>query len=136
MPAVDSNVAIRYLTRDDQEQAARALALIKGSPFWLSLTVALEIEWALRKGYRYTPADILNGFAVLLGEPMIRVEDPAVLSQAMIWFEGGLDFADALHLACAISERCTGFATFDEPLGKNRGSPWGQERGGPVGARL
>ncbi len=116
MRAVDTNVAIRYITRDDERQAIRALALIRSTPLWLSLTVALEIEWVLRKAYGYTPADILNAFGVLLGEPMMTVEDPAVLAQAMIWFGRGLDFADALHLAGAMSARCAGFATFDSAL--------------------
>jgi predicted nucleic-acid-binding protein len=119
MRAVDTNVAIRYITRDDERQAVRALALIRSSPLWLSLTVALEIEWVLRKGYRYKPADVLNAFRVLLGEPMMTVEDPAILAQAMIWFERGLDFADAVHLAGAMSARCAGFATFDNALVKS-----------------
>jgi predicted nucleic-acid-binding protein len=116
MRAVDTNVVVRYLVNDDPGQFSRASALIRSSPLWLSLTVALEIEWVLRKAYRYTPADILNCFRVLLGEPMMTVEDPAVLAQAMIWFERGLDFADALHLAGAMSARCAGFATFDNAL--------------------
>jgi len=119
MRAVDTNVVVRYLVSDDPGQFSRASALIRSSPLWLSLTVALEIERVLRKAYRYTPEDILNCFRVLLGEPMMTVEDPAILAQAMIWFERGLDFADALHLAGAMSARCAGFATFDNALVKS-----------------
>jgi predicted nucleic-acid-binding protein len=123
MRAVDTDVVIRYLVNDDPSRFSLASALINNNPLLLSLTVALEVECVLRKAYRYARADIVHAFGVLLRESMMMVEDPAVLAQAMIWFESGLDFADALHLASAMSARCAGFATFDSALIKSAARP-------------
>jgi len=57
------------------------------------------------------PAQILLGLRSLLGLSELRVEMAEAVAVALDWFEQGMDFADALHLATA--RDCTGFATFD-----------------------
>ena len=48
------------------------------------------------------------------GLPTVRVESPARVAHALAWFDQGMDFADALHLAaCADGGE---FATFDRTL--------------------
>jgi len=42
MLAVDTNLIVRYLTRDDPEQAARARALINDLDVFVCTTVLLE----------------------------------------------------------------------------------------------
>ena len=54
MLAVDTNVIVRYLTRDDPEQFARASALIRSEDVFICTTVLLECEWVLRGAYRYS----------------------------------------------------------------------------------
>ena len=44
MLAVDTNVVIRYLTRDEPEQFARASALIHSEDVFVCMTVLLECE--------------------------------------------------------------------------------------------
>jgi hypothetical protein len=46
--------------------------------------------------------------------PNLEVEDGAAVARAMLWFEQGMDFADALHLASLGGE--VQFATFDRSL--------------------
>jgi predicted nucleic acid-binding protein len=46
--------------------------------------------------------------------PGVALEEPSLVSQALDWTEGGMDFADALHLAKAQS--CEAFASFDRRL--------------------
>ena len=101
MIAIDTNVLVRYLVADDPEQFQRATALIESETIFVCLTVFLEVEWVLRARYR------LSGVAV---------EDPAALTQALDWAEQGMDFADALHLAC--STECEAFASFDHGLAR------------------
>lgn len=114
MIAIDTNVVVRFLTRDDPEQADRAKALLLAQPVYLSKTVLLESEWVLRSGYRLARDAIAAAFRALLGLPDAAVEDPSVVAQALAWYDGGLDFADALHLASSLPAGT--FATFDEPL--------------------
>jgi len=111
MRAVDTNVLVRYLTRDDPRQSPRAKAVIEADEVFVSATVLLETEWVLRSLYDFPPARIAEVLRELAGLPTIAFEDSSVAAQALEWFEGGLDFADALHLAK--SAHCEAMITFD-----------------------
>lgn len=114
MPAVDTNVVVRYLTADDATQARAARKLIDGGGIWLSCTVLLETEWVLRSLYGYGRGHIHAALSAFAGLPKVELDDPARAARALDWFAGGMDFADALHLAaCREGET---FATFDRKL--------------------
>jgi len=114
MRAVDTNVIIRFLMRDDPVQAAKAAAVIGHEPVFLPRTVLLETEWVLRTIYDMPAKVLIRALRNVAGLPGVSVEDAPLFSQAMDWAEGGMDFADALHLAA--SSRCKGLLTFDKHL--------------------
>jgi predicted nucleic-acid-binding protein len=114
MLAVDTNVIVRYLTRDDAEQFARASARVVGEDVYVCTTVLLETEWVLRSVYRYPPARVVEALRAFAGMPRVRLEDPALAATALDWMARGMDFADALHLAG--TELCDGFISFDRQL--------------------
>jgi predicted nucleic-acid-binding protein len=58
MIAVDTNVLVRFLVRDDAEQASRADSLIRSEEIWISKTVLLETEWVLRSLYAFRPDSV------------------------------------------------------------------------------
>jgi predicted nucleic-acid-binding protein len=121
MLAIDKTLIVRYLTGDHPRQSARAKALIDAEPVFVSLTVLLETERVLRNLYGYdTPriATALRGFA---GLPQVTFEEPTLAAQALKWLEGGMDFANALHLAKAAG--CTEFVTFDRSLVRSANQP-------------
>jgi predicted nucleic-acid-binding protein len=112
--AVDTNVVVRYLTRDDAEQFAKANALIDGKDVYVCTTVLLETEWVLRRGYRFSRDQIVSALTAFAGLPRVTLEDPALAAKALDWTRRGLDFADALHLAKAGD--CEAFVSFDQRL--------------------
>jgi predicted nucleic-acid-binding protein len=114
MIAIDTNVVVRFLTRDDPAQATRAKSLIETRSIFLPKTVMLETEWVLRTRYRFERAAIAGGLTKLLGLPGVEAEDAATVAQALELHSLGFDFADGLHLAS--SRRAEGFATFDRAL--------------------
>ena len=114
MLAVDTNVVIRYLTRDDARQFARASALIRNEDVFVCTTVLLECEWVLRRAYQYSRERIVDALRSLAGLPSVTLEDPTLALQALNWLAGGMDFADALHLAKAVD--CEAFVSFDRQL--------------------
>ena len=116
MIAVDTNVIVRFLVRDDASQADRAEELIRGSETWISKTVLLETEWVLRSLYDFAPQSLAGALRALAGLSTVRLEDPGAVARALDWFERGIDFADALHLASAGNARQ--FATFDRKLAR------------------
>ena len=114
MLAVDTNVVVRYLTRDDAEQFAKASALIASDDVYVCTTVLLETEWVLRRGYRFSRDQIVSALTAFAGLPHVTLEDPALAAKALDWTRRGLDFADALHLAKAGD--CEAFISFDQRL--------------------
>ncbi len=116
MIAVDMNLLVRVLTGDDPAQARRAVKILESDQILIPKTVILETEWVLRYAYEIETSRIIEGLKKLLGLPNITVEDPDTVTQAISWFEDGLDFADALHLAS--SKRADKFVTFDRAFAK------------------
>jgi len=114
MLAVDTNVVVRYLARDDAAQTSRADRLFNTQPILLLKTVLLETEWVLRYRYGFDRQAIVVSLRALAGLPNVHLEDAPVVAQALDWVAAGMDFADALHLAS--SSAASGFATFDRTL--------------------
>ena len=114
MLAVDTNVVVRYLTRDDAEQFAKASALIGSEDVYVSTTVLLETEWVLRRAYRFSRERVVAALAAFAGLPRVTLEDPTLAAKALDWTRHGMDFADALHLAKA--QGCDAFVSFDRRL--------------------
>jgi predicted nucleic-acid-binding protein len=114
MLAVDTNVVVRFLTRDDARQTARAEELLRSEQILISKTVLLETEWVLRYSYGFDREAIETVVRGVAGLPTVHFEDMATVARALDWFAAGMDFADALHLAGSSS--ADGFATFDKKL--------------------
>jgi predicted nucleic-acid-binding protein len=114
--AVDTNILVRLLTRDNQRQADRAVSFIDNNAIWVAKTVVLEIAWVLHSIYGFSRPEVLVALRALSGLQSIHLEDSTNVIKAITWAEAGLDFADALHLAS--SQEARSFATFDDKLAK------------------
>jgi len=119
MIAVDTNILVRIVTNDAPAQARRAAAVLAKERVFIPKTVILEMEWVLRYAYGLEKSSILKAFQGILGLPNVAAEDAPNVSQALNWYENGLDFADALHLAS--SSDSDKFVTFDDKLHKKAG---------------
>ena len=116
MIAVDTNVLARYLLTDDRKQAGLASTLLEGrSRFTAPPTVILELVWVL-ESCECTRAEVAAGLRLLFGLPNFKPKEPEALWFALAYYEQGLDFGDALHLA--LSAKDDGFVTFDRALVK------------------
>ena len=125
MIAVDTNILVRYLTNDDPEQAKLAIDILKSpEQIWLPKTVLLETEWVLRAVYELKQGIILKGLLQILGLPNVIPERAEEIASALKYYQQGMDFADALHLASSqVAEK---FVTFDRRFvkaGKLAGMP-------------
>jgi predicted nucleic-acid-binding protein len=118
MIALDTNVLARFYIDDAgdleaQKQSGAARHVFETSDaLFVPVTVVLELEWVARALYEFAAHDFSRMIEHLVGLPNVTLEDwPAVLD-ALAWYEQGLDFADALHLAR--SSGCDSFLTFDD----------------------
>ena len=112
MIAVDTNVIVRLLIKDNEAQYKAAHRVFTAEDIFIADTVILEVEWVLRNAYEFEPAQISAAFRKLFGLKNVRLANAQVVAQAIEWHESGLDFADGLHLA--LSQQSAALKTFDE----------------------
>lgn len=120
MIGLDTNVLVRFLVRDDEEQFERARKLIRraaqaGEPVSISLLVLLETEWVLRSSYKLTKGEILGAFSDLLSAADLSFEDEPSIEEALYtWEDSPVQFADCLIGARHQALGCRATATFDK----------------------
>lgn len=120
MPALDTNVLVRFLVRDDETQFALSRALIAqcveaGQTLFVPVTVVLELEWVLRSRYARTKPELLQILAHLFSAAELQFESERALEVALQLFrEGAADFADGVHVALAAQAGEQPLWTFDQ----------------------
>lgn len=112
MIAIDTNVLVRLLTRDNETQYKTSHKLFSSEDIFIADTVILETEWVLRYAYDLPPNEICNAFRMVFGLKNVSLNNSRMVAQIINWHEAGLDFADAWHLALSQNNEC--FKTFDE----------------------
>jgi len=111
MVAIDTNIAVRLLVDDDPVQTGKVVDLFAAHKIFISKTVILETEWVLRGVYLLERTHINEALRKLLSLEQVLPEDETTVFAALDAHAGGMDFADALHLAS--SRSADSFATFD-----------------------
>ena len=119
MTAVDTNILVRFLVKDDNAQYESASEIFRSQEVFIPRTVVLETEWVLRYVYDFDSLEILTAFKNLFGLSNIHTEDFHIMAEAVSMAESGLDFADALHLAS--SRGADKFMSFDKSFVKKAG---------------
>jgi predicted nucleic-acid-binding protein len=130
MHAVDANVLVRLITRDDARQAAAAEAFVaKGS--WVSQLVLAETTWVLSAAYELSAAKIAIAVEMLLNHRDLALQDPDVVLAALENFrrKPSLGFSDCLVLEIARKAGHLPLGTFDKALSKLAGTQRLQPRG-------
>lgn len=123
MHAVDTNVLVRLIARDDAKQTASAEALVaKGA--WISHLVLAETTWVLAAAYEVSAEKIAVAVEMLLNHQQLAVQDPDVVGAALDHFRAkpALGFSDCLVLEIARKAGHVPLATFDKALSKLDGT--------------
>lgn len=117
MIALDTNVVVRIIVDDDPEQVRRAIQFISSNDVLLLTSVILEVEWVLRSIYKLDAETIVRSIKGFIALDSVSVEKPEAVLRAIEAYVQGMDFADAMHLAC--SSHCARFASFDIALSRD-----------------
>jgi predicted nucleic-acid-binding protein len=124
MPALDTNVLVRYVVQDDTVQLAAAKRLItrcvaEGQSIFVPVTVVLELEWVLRASFEYVKDDVLQVLSNLFSAAELTFEAERALEVALqLYRESSADFADCLHIALATQAGEQPLWTFDKGAAK------------------
>jgi predicted nucleic-acid-binding protein len=123
MRAVDTNVLVRLITRDDVKQVAAAEAFVAAGA-WVSHLALAEATWVLSAVYERQPAEIAVAVQMLLNHQNLTVHDADVVSSALVHFrkKPALGFSDCLLLEIARKAGHEPLGTFDRGLGRLPGA--------------
>jgi predicted nucleic-acid-binding protein len=123
MRAVDTNVLVRLLVRDDTRQLAAAEAFIeKGA--WVSQLVLVETLWVLDAVYERSAEQIGAAVDMLLSHAQLSLQDAEVVVNALARFrkQASLGFSDCLVLEVARKAGHLPLGTFDRQLARIDGT--------------
>ncbi len=123
MRAVDTNVLVRLLVRDDARQVKLAEVFIDGNA-WISQLVLAETMWVLESVYDRTPLQLAAALEILLEHETLTLQDADTVSAALQNFKRrpALGFSDCLVLEIARKAGHTPLGTFDKGLAKLAGA--------------
>jgi len=123
MRAIDTNVLVRLLVRDDPRQVDAAENFIaKGA--WVSHVVLVETLWVLDAVYERSPEQIAAAVERLLAHADLTLQDADAVAEALGLFRAkpSLGFSDCLALETARKAGHLPLGTFDRQLGKVTGA--------------
>jgi predicted nucleic-acid-binding protein len=121
--AVDTNVLVRLVTRDDPRQVAAAEAFVAGGA-WVSHIVLVEAAWVLTAVYELPAPAVATAVEMLLDHRDLTVQDPDAVAAALQTYRRrpGLSFSDCLVLEAARKAGHLPLGTFDRSLARLEGA--------------
>ena len=123
MRAVDTNVLVRLIARDDAKQVAAAEAFVeKGA--WVPQLALAELTWVLSAVYELEPSAIADAVEMLLAHEALTLQESEVVANALERFRGrpALGFSDCLMLEVARKAGHLPLGTFDRNLARLEGA--------------
>jgi predicted nucleic-acid-binding protein len=123
MRAVDTDVLVRLLTRDDARQVGAADTFIERGA-WVSQLAVAEATWVLASVYDCNAEAIATAVEMLLSHEHLTIQDSEVVAAAVGHFrkQSRLGFTDCLVLEIARKAGHLPLGTFDRDLGKAAGA--------------
>jgi predicted nucleic-acid-binding protein len=127
VPGLDTNLLVRWLVADDDDQTQRAQKVFKSAvsrqaTLFVPSTVMFELEWVLRSRHRFDKNTVLQAFNALLETQELEFQAEDALERALhAYRQGAAEFADCLHAGmCAAADRAP-LLTFDEKAARQPG---------------
>ena len=120
MRALDTNILVRFLTKDDERQAEIIYGIFKQAEsdkeiFFVPLLVVLEALWVLEFVYKIPRQEILYSINELILMPILEFEaQSAILSFVSSALETKMDLSDILIAHSARFSGCECVLTFDK----------------------
>jgi len=123
MRAIDTNVLVRLITRDDPRQVAAAELFIREGA-WISTLALAETVWVLETVYELSPRRQIDAIDMLLNHRELVLQDAESVTSALELFRAkpALGFSDCLMLQIARKAGYLPLGTFDRGLARIAGT--------------
>jgi predicted nucleic acid-binding protein len=121
MVAVDTNILVRWLVRDDRLLADKADAIIykaKASSLLLDRLILAEFSYVLKSVYKMTKPEIVLNLRILFSTSCFSIIDRVLVEQMVENYanETPLSIEDAWLLTLKQNGKVAGVASFDDSL--------------------
>jgi predicted nucleic-acid-binding protein len=124
MRAVDTNVLVRLITRDDPKQVAAAEAFVAPGA-WVPQLALAEATWVLASVYERSPEAIARAVEMLMQHEHLTIQDAEVVAAALAQFrsrKATVGFSDCLMVEVSRKAGHGPLGTFDRTLGRIDGA--------------
>lgn len=127
MIAVDTNILIRLIVRDDPRQTPLAESLLEGAAergesCLVTDPVLCEVGWVLESCYDASRAEIVSAMQELLAQDVFTFEDREAFGRAIALCQrSSLDLSDLLIGAKGQARGARTTYTFERPLARQEG---------------
>jgi predicted nucleic-acid-binding protein len=124
MKALDTNVLVRFLVKDDEHQSKIVYKLFKQAEvdkfyYCVSLLVVLETIWVLESVYEIPRTKVLDSANELLLMPILKFEaQPTIQNFIFLARENKIELSDVLIACAAKISGCERVLTFDKKASK------------------
>jgi predicted nucleic-acid-binding protein len=123
MRAVDTNILVRLVARDDPKQVSAAESFVARGA-WVSHVVLVEAVWVLTSVYELEAPAIATAVEMLLNHRDLTIQDSDVVVAALEHYRvrPAVSFSDCLVLEVARKAGHLPLGTFDRDMGKLDGA--------------
>lgn len=123
MRAVDTDVLVRLVTRDDAKQVAASEAFVARGA-WVSHVVLVEAVWVLVSVYELEAPAVATAIDMLLNHRDLTVQEADTVAAALEQYRArpAVSFSDCLVLEAARKAGHLPLGTFDRDLAKLGGT--------------
>jgi len=100
---VDTNLFLRYLTKDDPAKYDRCRELFKKTvegkvSLFTSEMVIAELIWTLLSYYKVPKAEVIEKVSIIISTPNLHLPDKAIIADSLILYsQKNIDFIDAYN---------------------------------------
>lgn len=120
MKLLDSNIIIRFLTRDHKEKAEKCKKLLEkaiaGKVKLLVTDLAIaEIIWVLEKYYKCANANIRSKIEAILNTPNLMFQNKEVISESIVLYDMlHIDYIDVYHAVLMRKSKINEIYSYDK----------------------
>ncbi|MDA8433181.1 MAG: PIN domain-containing protein [Nitrospiraceae bacterium] len=124
---VDTNIFLRYLTKDDPAKYERCRELFKKAvegkvSLETSGMVVAELVWTLLSYYKVPKADVIEKISVIVATEGIYIPDRDIITDALVLCgRHNIDYIDAYNAVSMRYHRMNAIYSYDEDFDKVEG---------------
>lgn len=122
MTFVDTNIFLRFLLQDIQDQYLEAKEIFKKgaknkSDLITSTVVIFEVFWVLNSFYDYNRLQLIQVMKAILSMTFVKLDERILLQESLkLYHETNLSLGDCYNLIYANNSKAKDFKTFDKKL--------------------